>query len=570
MARPGHPLVEDSFAPLRAEADALRESLAKFRAQIDSSAGSAGKAAAGAADGANKLAAAQDRAAASAGRFQGAVARADRDLGQTKKTIKGVADVLEFMGFKEASDKADDFAKALGGVQDAMVGITALARSGALTAFAAGLAGVVVLLGAAQEGWFKLTGDKVTSGQAAAGGILAFERGVREMIADGEHMWTAFVTFLETSFLAAVKLIVQGFGLVFVGLNRFLSDIAQGIANLPAEAKKAIPGIEALGKALDSMAGAAAKGARWSGDVVTGVGAVSDALSNRADSHIKRVREEQVAARAGIDSAINSIEGKAGTVLISEDPMGWVKQTADEFRQGMKEFGIVGEEAGKTAAAGIEKGANSPAAVRSIQQASATWESGISQAMQQSVELDQAIVDALILDPEDENKVINSFSDLLKNIKNLFRDNPIGIVGSILGVAGGGGGGGMQGFAKGGINRDPRDVVPVLVRHGEGFLSPETVSRYGEQVVNALNRGLIDPGAVRGLAAQTSAPTVAPTGPGFAGGGVASGGGGGGGPMPAYVVADNVSLQRLLTGGRDGAMQWFRHEAANIRAAMGL
>lgn len=142
----------------------------------------------------------------------------------------------------------------------------------------------------------------------------------------------------------------------------------------------------------------------------------------------------------------------------------------------------------------------------------------------------------------------------------------------------------IQGFDQGGrvrnsstpsFNRpsglDPRDTEPVWARVGEWFIRPESVSKYGNQVMSAINRGLIDPMLLKGLAGARGAMRVSqPRKHGFATGGAVTGdasssSGPDQGLQQTVLVASESAFEQLLAAGSSAQMRWLQDHADELR-----
>jgi hypothetical protein len=194
-----------------------------------------------------------------------------------------------------------------------------------------------------------------------------------------------------------------------------------------------------------------------------------------------------------------------------------------------------------------------------------------------------------------------------------------GIVGAAAGAAGGGPGTGAgavagqwpwsgshaggpvrpRGFSGGGIvpaildtvmpfarpgDIHPADTVPAWLQPREWVLTAQRVAMLGQDVVAAIHSGLISPGILRAVYdATTDKRTVvarSSKGPGyFMGGEVrsvsgtgpsAGGGSGGGGLTRAYIVSDEQAAERMLAGGRNAQMDFYRQNRDSIKQALGL
>ena len=128
---------------------------------------------------------------------------------------------------------------------------------------------------------------------------------------------------------------------------------------------------------------------------------------------------------------------------------------------------------------------------------------------------------------------------------------------------------------------DPRDTIPIFAAPGEWVVQAKAVAKYGNDVMEAINQGLVDPTALRAVAAITDRGVtrkVASSGPGFvAGGGVTATSGvgagtlsqaaqAGSGPVAAIMRADDHLLQQILKGGRNAMLDWQRANNSEVQA----
>lgn len=105
----------------------------------------------------------------------------------------------------------------------------------------------------------------------------------------------------------------------------------------------------------------------------------------------------------------------------------------------------------------------------------------------------------------------------------------------------------------------PSDTVPAWLTPGEWVMRRESVSRYGASIMAALNSGLVDPAVLRGAIRQRKAPhSVRKTG--FNTGGGIEPGASGGGATVAAVVANEQTMERLLSGGRNALRKFMSDE----------
>ncbi|MCP4897883.1 MAG: hypothetical protein GY906_13000 [bacterium] len=123
----------------------------------------------------------------------------------------------------------------------------------------------------------------------------------------------------------------------------------------------------------------------------------------------------------------------------------------------------------------------------------------------------------------------------------------------------------------------PSDTVPIWAAPGEYMVKAKAVGKYGSDVMQAINRGLIDPTSLRALTGVNQSRRVRSSrGPGFADGGLVSSSvqsladseGEGSGATVAMVVADDQAAERILTGGKNAVFEFFRENNETFRAIL--
>lgn len=131
-------------------------------------------------------------------------------------------------------------------------------------------------------------------------------------------------------------------------------------------------------------------------------------------------------------------------------------------------------------------------------------------------------------------------------------------------------------------NIDPRDTQPIWAQPGEFMQPVNAVRRYGIDVMEKMRRGLINPHDLRALAGSVgnvaSLRRSVNHGPGFQEGGLigdqigdvrdslASAGEAredqvASGPTPAFIMADDQSVDRFLNGGKAGFVRFLRENS---------
>lgn len=166
-----------------------------------------------------------------------------------------------------------------------------------------------------------------------------------------------------------------------------------------------------------------------------------------------------------------------------------------------------------------------------------------------------------------------------------------------VGFAGGGkiGGNGMPGRSAAGtaslVRRmrpsglDSRDTIPIWTQPQEWVIRRSSALKYGSEVMDAINRGLIDPFALKSLAGAR--PSVIrrkarsmTTRMGFQTGGAVGStvatpvpsatGAGGGRVVGAVLVPNEQTMDRLLAGGPNSMLEFFADNAATINGILSV
>jgi hypothetical protein len=143
---------------------------------------------------------------------------------------------------------------------------------------------------------------------------------------------------------------------------------------------------------------------------------------------------------------------------------------------------------------------------------------------------------------------------------------------------------GVRGFASGGRPSwvPLSDTIPAWLTPGEWVMRLGAVRSYGENVMDAINSGMIDPNALRALAASARGRRVRkPSYPAFAEGGLATSeqyqrsqvATDAAGPTarastPPVLAMDNRLMDQFLASGSSGMLRWMRDNKNSIRAAI--
>ena len=125
------------------------------------------------------------------------------------------------------------------------------------------------------------------------------------------------------------------------------------------------------------------------------------------------------------------------------------------------------------------------------------------------------------------------------------------------------------------------DKVPVWLTAKEWVIKRSSAAKYGNQVMSAINQGMIDPTALRSLAGIGGRHTVRTSrGPGFQTGGLISDGVAAqtaaaerapeespGLQVLPTLVADAQTMQRLVDGGTEVLLDFMRENNTTINSA---
>jgi hypothetical protein len=119
-----------------------------------------------------------------------------------------------------------------------------------------------------------------------------------------------------------------------------------------------------------------------------------------------------------------------------------------------------------------------------------------------------------------------------------------------------------------------KDTVPIWAQPGEFMMRLSAVQKYGSGVMQALNKGLIDPMALRGLAGARKASSFLNKTPRLAfntGGniGMAQGSGSSSGSNFGYIVANEKQMEMLLGGGKNSMLDFMNNNRGAIRGILG-
>lgn len=213
-----------------------------------------------------------------------------------------------------------------------------------------------------------------------------------------------------------------------------------------------------------------------------------------------------------------------------------------------------------------------------------------------------SIVDAF--DPTKEFDIVERFAQLMQQIAQVILQQLIqlaiakAIIKAGLGSAGSFAEGGVIGLASGGEipNRPaapairpaglhPTDKVPIWAAHGEFMQRAAAVKKYGVDVMEKINSGLVDPTALKALAGVKSLGRVRHSSAGRRG--YATGGEivrdaetavaqapasptAAGGPVPAFLIMDGQATDKMLNSNSASYMRWFRQNSKQLKGILGV
>lgn len=135
-----------------------------------------------------------------------------------------------------------------------------------------------------------------------------------------------------------------------------------------------------------------------------------------------------------------------------------------------------------------------------------------------------------------------------------------------------------RGFATGGrpAGLHPSDRIPIWTALGEWVIRASSVRKYGDRVMAAINKGLVDPFQLQALAGVGTGRGTATQGPGFAEGGRVPNTmpSSDAGSRPAYqqavLLADEGTNDRLAAGGKNSWLRMISRNRSEFRLAMGF
>lgn len=212
-----------------------------------------------------------------------------------------------------------------------------------------------------------------------------------------------------------------------------------------------------------------------------------------------------------------------------------------------------------------------------------------------------SIVDAF--DPTKEFDIVERFAQLMQQIAQVILQQLVqlaiakALIKAGIGGVGGFAEGGTVGLAAGGEvpNRPaapairpsglhPTDKVPIWAAHGEFMQRAAAVKKYGVDVMEKINSGLVDPTALKALAGVKSLGRVRHSSAGRRG--YATGGEivrdaetavaqapaspTSGGPMPAFLIMDGQATDKMLNSNSASYMRWFRQNSKQIKGILGV
>ncbi len=133
------------------------------------------------------------------------------------------------------------------------------------------------------------------------------------------------------------------------------------------------------------------------------------------------------------------------------------------------------------------------------------------------------------------------------------------------------------GLAEGGPVRPAglpaSDTVPIWATPGEYMMKVAAVQKYGADILSAINQGLVDPMALRGLRSVRRSSRGLSGRMGYADGGEISPSGTipvaqPAGITQAVVVANDEALDRILAGGKGAMLKFFRDNKSTLKGLL--
>ena len=143
-----------------------------------------------------------------------------------------------------------------------------------------------------------------------------------------------------------------------------------------------------------------------------------------------------------------------------------------------------------------------------------------------------------------------------------------------------------QGMATGGQAVPPKgisrkDNVPIWAQKGEYMMRLSAVQKYGIGIMESINQGLVDPGALSAMAGSRRLSRNTRRKVGYAAGGSVAAGaskaaaaapaastGGGGGLGAALLIANETTAERLLAGGSKAVLDYIDEHGADIEGRL--
>lgn len=579
----GFPL-DNAFESLRKVVVQTQDALTRFVSALQRAVGGSGGTSPGTAAGISAVGDAANRATKGIDALTAAQVKSTHAAVRWRLHLKGAQDavnglkaageVAKRLGFAEASDGIQRFAEGLELVKGLVAGVVAGFRPllGAGLILGAVAAGV----GLIQEAIAATTGEMLGLGDTIAAVALGLGMAFEKSIAGWKLLLVEFAAFVRPIFATIGEVMLRPVADALIALSESMRHMGLDLQT------STNPAIRAAGKAMQEIAsGAEAAGLALDGAI--------DSLSSGA----RRAPEEAARAQAQILSDLEStLEGyrvqinKTFDEGAGESLFRNPQRALDEFiaylRQKSPEVFDLLEKFFRP-----DRAATATTPRASGLQAGAEWSSGVEDALAQS-RIDETLLNALVVDPKDETKVVNSFRDLWKNVKRVFSESPLGFVGAFLGVGGGPGMGRPQGFADGGLvgapgagsapfprpaGISPRDTVAAWLEPGE-LVIPRWLTHVFLPLFEAA-RQMRFPSLAALAGGLPAIPSLAMTsGPrGYAGGGLVAPSSGGGSRAPSVLpvlVTDAQGMEPLAAGIEPEILRRIAGNPSAYREALGL
>ena len=618
VPKPGHPLVEDSFAPLRAEADKLRDSLGKLREALDGGTpggkGTGGK-----------------KTNTSAG--QGSRIQDVRDfisaLDGIEKTLKGLGGLAKAMGLDATVKQLDRVADQVQAIDRIGKGLGAT-----FSAFRPALAPVVALLGTAliaQQAFNLAAGKGVKSfstllvqigsaannlpgnfdkfrAQAKLGRVEQLQRLVEErrVAAAEAQRVPSFFDPIGTGAADSLKAAEEALQGAKEELAEFTKEgekaktvtqlLEEGFAAMSGEAEKLANALRVRDLLLpDSVAAAQKRLTDLRSEAVRSLKGTDPSARGQV---LDAAKAQEIAKVAESISKLRTEQALLQTSSASTDAPDQKKALVDRVE-------LIRQEIEATEALGQAR-----VAALDLQTPIGQFKARLTEMgdlttqtfdfIEDGIKALAATISAAIIDAffEPQKSIRETFGNLFKALSQQLLQiiiqatiaraisgafstgGQVGGTGQVQGKATGGriwSHANAPGFAGGGgfFARpswiSARDTVAAWLEPGEWVHRVAAVRTYGEKFMRAVNEQRIDPNAARFLADQAGGgSSAAPTSGAFATGGSVGGGSGSGVASAQQILVTNEqTAAQIYAGGVESLLKMMSRNKGRFRAALG-